>query len=75
MHNRTEVGNPQHTLPKDVHPTGWNASKSFEIFGEGWGCKDLESQVDNYGHEYFGVGEEMGLLRYVHDKDIRIGTM
>lgn len=45
LHDRTEEGNPQQILPKGVHPTGWDTSRSFEIFGEGWGYKGLEESL------------------------------
>ncbi|PMD43886.1 NAD dependent epimerase/dehydratase [Hyaloscypha variabilis F] len=45
LHNRIAEGNPDQILPKGVHPTGWNRSKSFEIFGDGWGYVGLEKSL------------------------------
>jgi hypothetical protein len=45
LRDRTDVGNPQQMLPKGVKPMGWDTSKSFEIFGEGWGYKELEESL------------------------------
>jgi len=45
LNDRIEVGNPDQILPKGVQPTGWDTSKSFEVFGEGWGYKGLEESL------------------------------
>jgi nucleoside-diphosphate-sugar epimerase len=45
LKDRRAEGNPKQILPKDVQPTGWDTSKSFEVFGEGWGYRGLEESV------------------------------
>ncbi|KAE9368254.1 NAD(P)-binding protein [Stipitochalara longipes BDJ] len=45
LKDRIEVGNPAQILPIGVQPTGWDTSRSFEIFGEGWGYKGLEESL------------------------------
>jgi len=45
LHERIEVGNPSQILPVGVQPTGWETSKSFEIFGKGWEYKGLEESL------------------------------
>ena len=45
LYNRIEKGDPSRILPKGVQPTGWDTSKSFEIFGDGWGYKKLEESL------------------------------
>jgi hypothetical protein len=45
LNERIEVGIPSQILPVGVHPTGWNTSRSFEIFGKGWGYKGLEESL------------------------------
>jgi hypothetical protein len=45
LHDRTAVGNPSQILPKGVQPTGWDTSKSFEMFGDGWEYKGLEESL------------------------------
>ena len=32
-------------MPKGVQPTGWDTSKSFAVFGEGWGYMELEESL------------------------------
>jgi hypothetical protein len=45
LHDRTDAGRPEQILPEGVQPTGWDTSKSFEIFGKGWGYIDIETSV------------------------------
>jgi hypothetical protein len=45
LRDRIKEGNPSQILPKGVHPTGWDTSKSFEVFGEGWGYMELEESL------------------------------
>jgi hypothetical protein len=45
LNNRIEEGDPHQLLPKGVQPTGWDTSKSFEIFGAGWGYRGLEESL------------------------------
>jgi len=45
LNHKIIEGNPSQILPKGVNPTGWDVSKSFEIFGEGWGYRGLEESV------------------------------
>lgn len=45
LKGRTKEGNPHQLLPKNVQPTGWDTSKSFEIFGETWGYMGLEESL------------------------------
>ncbi|TVY78155.1 putative uncharacterized oxidoreductase [Lachnellula suecica] len=45
LKDRTTKGTPSQILPKDVQPTGWDTSKSFEVFGEGWGYRGLEESL------------------------------
>jgi hypothetical protein len=45
LDERIEVGIPSQILPVGVQPTGWNTSRSLEIFGKGWGYKGLEESL------------------------------
>jgi hypothetical protein len=45
LKDRIEEGNPSQILPKGVQPTGWDTSKSFAVFGEGWGYMELEESL------------------------------
>jgi hypothetical protein len=45
LNHKIREGNPSQILPKGVNPTGWDVSKSFEIFGEGWGYRGLEESL------------------------------
>jgi hypothetical protein len=45
LKDRIAEGNPKQILPKGVQPTGWDTSKNFEVFGEGWGYRGLEESV------------------------------
>lgn len=45
LRDRVIQGEPDQILPKGVKPTGWNTSKSFEIFGKGWKYRSLETSV------------------------------
>lgn len=45
LSERIAVGNPSQILPVGVQPTGWDTSRSFEIFGKGWGYKGLEESL------------------------------
>lgn len=42
---RVSEGNPEQILPKSVDPTGWNVSRSHEIFGKDWSYRGLEESV------------------------------
>lgn len=42
---RIDKGNPDQILPKGVHPTGWDVSRSFEVLGEGWKYMGLEESL------------------------------
>ena len=42
---RVSEGNPEQILPKSVNPTGWNVSRSHEIFGKDWSYRPLEETV------------------------------
>jgi hypothetical protein len=44
LHDRILEGNPRQILPKQVLPTGWD-TKSFEVFGGGWGYQRLEESL------------------------------
>lgn len=43
--DRVIEGKPDQLLPPNVNPTGWDTSRSFEVFGKGWGYKDLDTSV------------------------------
>jgi nucleoside-diphosphate-sugar epimerase len=45
LKGRVIEGDPKKIMPEGLNPTGWDTRKSFEIFGEGWGYKDLETSV------------------------------
>lgn len=38
-------GNPEQVYPEGVNPTGWDTTKSREIFGKEWHYTDLETSV------------------------------
>lgn len=38
-------GNPEQLLPSGVNPTGWDTSRSYEVFGQGWKYIALEDSV------------------------------
>ena len=43
--DRLSEGNPEQILPKGVDPTGWNVSRSHEIFGKDWSYRGVEESV------------------------------
>lgn len=45
LKGRVLEGNPETTYPENVKPTGWNVSKSHEVFGKDWSYIDLETSV------------------------------
>lgn len=45
LRNRVVEGDPDRILPEGLEPTGWDTSKSFEIFGKGWSYRSLENSV------------------------------
>jgi hypothetical protein len=49
LRERVAKEDPSQILPKGVKPTGWNVSRSYEVFGEGWTYRTLE--------ESLGVGD------------------
>ncbi|KAF2669921.1 NAD(P)-binding protein [Microthyrium microscopicum] len=40
-----EGGDPNKILPEGTVPTGWDTSRSFQIFGESWKYKELEESL------------------------------
>lgn len=42
---RVSEGSSEQILPKGVDPTGWNVSRSREIFGNDWSYRGLEESV------------------------------
>ncbi len=42
---RVSEGNPEQILPKSVDPTGWNVSRSHEVFGKSWSYRELEETL------------------------------
>ena len=45
LKNRVPEGNRSQVFPKGVAPTGWNVSRSYEIFGKEWSYRSLEESV------------------------------
>jgi nucleoside-diphosphate-sugar epimerase len=45
LRDRVVEGVPAKILPEGVEPTGWDTRRSFEVFGEGWGYRELEETV------------------------------
>ena len=45
LNHKISEGDSSQILPKGVNPTGWDVSRSFEVFGEGWGYRGLEESV------------------------------
>jgi len=45
LRSRVMEGRPGEVLPEGVKVCGWDTGKSFEVFGEGWGYRDLETSV------------------------------
>lgn len=45
LRGRVLEGNPETIYPENVRPTGWNVSKSHEVFGKDWAYTDLETSV------------------------------
>ena len=45
LRDRVAEGNPFQILPKGVNPTGWNVSRSYDVFGEDWTYRTLEESV------------------------------
>lgn len=43
--SRVMEGEPSQILPKGVHPTGWNTTRSFEILGPDWSYIGLEKSL------------------------------
>lgn len=42
---RLGEGKPEQILPKGVNPTGWDVSRSHEVFGKDWIYRGLEESV------------------------------
>ena len=45
LKRRVPEGNRSQVFPKGVHPTGWDVSRSREVFGEEWSYRSLEESV------------------------------
>ena len=45
LKHRVPEGNRSQIYPKGVNPTGWNVSRSHEVFGKGWSYRGLEESV------------------------------
>ncbi|KAI9728072.1 MAG: hypothetical protein M1834_007788 [Cirrosporium novae-zelandiae] len=45
LRNRAYEGEPDQIYPKGVKPTGWDTSRSYEIFGSSWGYIGLEKSI------------------------------
>ena len=45
LNDRIEVGIPSQILPVGIQPTGWDTSRSFDIFGKKWQYKGLEESL------------------------------
>lgn len=45
LRDRVAEGNPAQILPKGVNPTGWDVSRSQEVFGKDWNYRSLEESV------------------------------
>ena len=50
---RVSEGNPEQILPKNVDPTGWNVSRSHEIFGKDWSYRALEETLTDTARDIF----------------------
>jgi hypothetical protein len=61
LNERIEVGNHSQILPVGVQPTGWDTSRSFEIFGEGWGYKGLEESLVDTVKSLLGWEKKWGM--------------
>ena len=42
---RVPEGNRSQVFPKGVNPTGWDVSRSHEVFGEEWSYRNLDESV------------------------------
>jgi len=45
LRDRVDEGNPEQILPKGIHPTGWDTSRSFEVLGPDWSYIGLEKSL------------------------------
>ena len=45
LRDRMSEGSPGKALPEGIDPTGWDVTRSYEIFGEGWSYRQLEESV------------------------------
>ena len=39
------MGKPSQVCPEGVNPTGWDVSRSHDIFGKAWEYRDLEESL------------------------------
>jgi nucleoside-diphosphate-sugar epimerase len=45
LRERVAKGDPSQILPRGVKATGWNVSRSYEVFGEDWTYRTLEESL------------------------------
>ena len=45
LRDRVAEGNPAQIYPNGVNPTGWDVSRSHEVFGKDWNYRSLEESV------------------------------
>ncbi|KAI9851188.1 MAG: hypothetical protein M1838_004298 [Thelocarpon superellum] len=45
LKDKVAEGNPAQIFPSGVHPTGWDVSRSHEVFGKDWTYRSLEESV------------------------------
>ena len=45
LKGRVPEGNRSQVFPKGVNPTGWDVTRSHEVFGEEWSYRSLEESV------------------------------
>lgn len=59
--SRVMEGEPSQIFPKGVHPTGWNTTRSFEVFGPDWGYVGLEKSLIDTIHSILVLEKQWGL--------------
>jgi hypothetical protein len=65
LNHKIMEGNPSQILPKGVDPTGWDTSKSLEIFGDGWGYRGLEESLVNTVKCILDLEKQWGMQGFV----------
>jgi hypothetical protein len=60
LRSRLLKGEPDQILPKGVASTGWDTSRSFEVFGPGWSHINLEKSVIDTVHSILELEKNWG---------------